>query len=146
MSKSQYVAGLRAVEQLLSADSSKIHHIYAEYQTANPRVQAVISAARNAGIEIQAANRSRLTQISGESRHQGIVAEVRRSTVLDEAGLRTMVEERLQNAPRSSAAAFDASGLCLSLRGRRTRLSDSSCPHQIFRAIGSLATKVRSHD
>jgi 23S rRNA (guanosine2251-2'-O)-methyltransferase len=38
-----------------------------------------------------------LAQISGESRHQGIVAEVRRSTVLDEATLRSFVEERLQD-------------------------------------------------
>lgn len=98
MSKSQYVTGLRAVEQLLSSDGSDIRQIYAEYQTENPRVQAVISEARKAGIEIQAANRARLTQISGEARHQGIVAEVSRSTVMDEGALRTMIEERLQRA------------------------------------------------
>lgn len=96
MSKSHYITGLRAVEQLLASESSEVRRIYAEYQTANPRVEAVIKAARLDGIEIQAANRARLTQISGESRHQGVVAEVRRSTVMDEAGLRTMVEERLQ--------------------------------------------------
>ncbi len=96
MSKSRYITGLRAVEQLLSGKSDEIRQIYAEYQTANPRVKAVISTARKAGIEIQAANRARLTQISGESRHQGVVAEVRRSTVLDEAGLRSMVESRLE--------------------------------------------------
>ncbi|MDH3304972.1 MAG: 23S rRNA (guanosine(2251)-2'-O)-methyltransferase RlmB [Gammaproteobacteria bacterium] len=98
MSKVRYITGLRAVEQLLAAESEEIRRIVAEYQTANPRVQAVISAARSAGIEVQAANRARLAQISGESRHQGIVAEIRRSTVLDEAGLRTVVEERLQDA------------------------------------------------
>lgn len=97
MSKSQYITGLRAVEQLLSGDLSDVRQIYAEYETANPRVQAVIAAARKAGIDIQAANRARLTQIGGESRHQGVVAEIRRSTVLDEAGLRTMVEARLQS-------------------------------------------------
>lgn len=97
MSKSQYITGLRAVEQLLGGDLSDVRQIYAEYQTANPRVQAVIAAARKAGIDIQAANRARLTQIGGESRHQGVVAEIRRSTVLDEAGLRTMVEARLQS-------------------------------------------------
>jgi len=96
MSKSRYVTGLRAVEQLLIGGATGIRQIYAEYQTENPRVQAVIAQARKAGIEIQAANRARLTQISGEPRHQGIVAEVRRSTVMDEAGLRTMIEERLQ--------------------------------------------------
>jgi 23S rRNA (guanosine2251-2'-O)-methyltransferase len=96
MSKSRYVTGLRAVEQLMSAREADVRRIYAEYQTANPRVEALIAKANSQGIEVQAANRARLTQMSGESRHQGIVAEVRRSTVLDEAALRTMVEERLQ--------------------------------------------------
>ena len=96
MSKSQYISGLRAVEQLLASESSEIRRIYAEYQTANPRVEAIIKSARQDGVEIAPANRARLTQISGESRHQGVVAEVRRSTVMDEAGLRSMVEEQLE--------------------------------------------------
>ena len=86
----------RAVEQLLASEGAEVRRLYAEYQTANPRVEAIIRAARQAGIEIQAANRARLTQISGESRHQGVVAEVRRATVLDEAGLRSLVEKRLE--------------------------------------------------
>lgn len=101
MSKSHYIAGLRSVEQLLTGDTAEIRQLYAEYQTANPRVQAIITTARQAGIEVQPANRARLAQISGEVRHQGVVAEVRRSTVLDEAGLRTMVEERLQQSEAS---------------------------------------------
>ena len=36
-----------------------------------------------------------LDRLAG-SRHQGVVAEVRRSTVLDEAGLRSLVERRLE--------------------------------------------------
>ncbi|MGI9200019.1 MAG: 23S rRNA (guanosine(2251)-2'-O)-methyltransferase RlmB [Woeseiaceae bacterium] len=97
MSKSNYVTGLRAVEQLLSGNVDDVQRLYAEYQTANPRVEALIATAKNHGIEIQAANRARLQQISGESRHQGVVVEVRRSTLLDEAGLRSLVEERLQS-------------------------------------------------
>jgi 23S rRNA (guanosine2251-2'-O)-methyltransferase len=96
MSKSKYVTGLRAVEQLLSTKDAEVHKIYAEYQSANPRVEGLIAAAKKRGIEVQPANRARLKQISGEVRHQGIVAEIRRSTVLDEAGLRSLVEERLQ--------------------------------------------------
>lgn len=96
MSKSRYVAGLRAVEQLLATPGSEVRRMYAEYQTANPRVEALIAEANSRGIEIQPANRARLAQISGETRHQGIVAEVVRTTVLDEAALRTLVEERLQ--------------------------------------------------
>ena len=96
MSKQQYITGLRAVEQLLATPGADVRRIYAEYQTANPRVEAIIKAAQRDGIEIQAANRARLAQISGETRHQGVVAEVRRSTVLDEAGLRSLVEARLE--------------------------------------------------
>jgi len=95
LSKSSYVTGLRAVEQLLASGNTEIRRIFAEYRTANPRVEAALVQARSAGIDIQQANRSRLQQISGESRHQGIVAEVRRSTLLDEAGLRSMIEEKL---------------------------------------------------
>jgi 23S rRNA (guanosine2251-2'-O)-methyltransferase len=97
MSKSQYVTGLRAVEELLSSKSTEVHRLYAEYKTVNPRVEALIAEANSRGIEIQPANRGRLAQISGESRHQGIVAEIRRTTLLDEAGLRSLVEERLQD-------------------------------------------------
>ncbi len=98
MSKSHYITGLRAVEQLLATDASEVRRVYAEYQTANPRVEAIIKSAREAGIDIQAANRARLAQMSGEVRHQGVIAEVQRSTTLDEGGLRTMVEKRLEAA------------------------------------------------
>ncbi len=97
MSKARYVTGLRAVEQLMATKADDIGRIYAEYLTENPRVEAVIVKANGRGIEIQPANRARLQQMSGEARHQGIVAEIRRSTVLDEAGLRSLVEERLQS-------------------------------------------------
>lgn len=95
MSKSRYITGLRAVEQLLASRRAEVRKLFAEYQTANPRVEALISRARELGVEIQAANRARLQQISGESRHQGVVAEIKRGTTLDEAGLRTLVEQRL---------------------------------------------------
>jgi len=97
MSKAKYVTGLRAVEQLISGKAAEIQRIYAEYRSANPRVEALIAKANSSGIEVQAANRARLQQMSGESRHQGIVAEIRRDTVLDEAGLRSLVEVSLQD-------------------------------------------------
>ena len=95
MSKAKYVAGLRAVEVLLSNSAAQIVKLYAEYQTANPRVESIVAQAKTQGIEVQAANRTRLQQISGEARHQGVVVEVKRETFLDEAGLRTLVENKL---------------------------------------------------
>ena len=68
MSKARYVTGLRAVEQLLAGDSPDVQRIYAEYQTVNPRVEALIVTANSRGIDVQAANRARLQQISGEAR------------------------------------------------------------------------------
>jgi 23S rRNA (guanosine2251-2'-O)-methyltransferase len=96
MSKSQYITGLRSVEQMVATDASQIQRLYAEYQSANPRVEAIIKSAQQAGVDIQPANRARLAQMSGEVRHQGVIAEVRRNTVLDEAGLRSLVEQRLE--------------------------------------------------
>ncbi|MCB1843670.1 MAG: 23S rRNA (guanosine(2251)-2'-O)-methyltransferase RlmB [Halioglobus sp.] len=95
MSKARYVTGLRAVEQLLASDSAKVRRLYAEYRSANPRVEALVAAANRHGVDVQSANRSRLEQISGESRHQGVVAEIQRSTTMDEAALRDFVEQRL---------------------------------------------------
>lgn len=95
MSKSHYITGLRAVEQALATGASDVRRIYAEYQSVNPRVEAIIKSAQGQGLEIQPANRARLAQMSGEARHQGVIAEIQRSTMLDEAGLRSMVETRL---------------------------------------------------
>lgn len=95
MSRSRYVTGLRAVEQLLQSRPDDIRKLYAEYRSANPRVKDVLEAARRAGLDVQSANRARLRQISGEARHQGVVAELARNSTIDESALRTLVEERL---------------------------------------------------
>ena len=99
MSKARFVTGLRAVEQLLSNRSDDIKKLLVEYRTSNPRVEEVIARAKEIGVEIQEANRARLKQISGELRHQGLVAEINRSPTVDEAGLRSLVEERLTEYP-----------------------------------------------
>jgi len=95
MTKARYVTGLRAVEQLLGTRADAVRRIYTEYRSANPRIEALVVEANRHGIEIQNANRSRLTQIAGEARHQGVVAEIQRQTQLDEAALRSLVETRL---------------------------------------------------
>lgn len=95
MSKARYVSGLRPVEQLLSRNPGSIVKLYSEYRAANPRIAAILSTANTQGIELHSANRPRLQQISGDDRHQGVVAEIRRERMLDEAGLRTLVENKL---------------------------------------------------
>ena len=101
MSKSRYVVGLRSVEQLIDSPAAEIRKIYTEYQTANPRVEALIVKANMKGIELQQANRARLTQIGGEARHQGVIAEIHGSSVMDEASLRTNIEAQLMDEKAS---------------------------------------------
>lgn len=96
MSKARFVTGLRAVEQLLAGRAAEVRTLFVEYRSANPRVKAIVERARRWGLTIQSANRARLQQICGQARHQGVVAEIERRTVLDEAGLRTLVEARLE--------------------------------------------------
>ena len=100
MSGGRYVAGLRAVEQLLAGDVAKVKQLYVEYRSANPRVKAVVRLARDKSIEIQSANRSRLQSISGDARHQGVVAEIAGSAGMDEAGLRSLVESTLTTSDK----------------------------------------------
>ena len=95
MSSSKYVAGLRAVEMLIASNPDKVKRLYVEYQSANPRVKAVIQAAEEKSIEVQSAHRARLQSMSDEARHQGVVAEIGGQRSMDEAGLRSMVEQRL---------------------------------------------------
>ena len=45
MSKAHYITGLRSVEQVLSTDPDSVKRIFAEYQTANPRVEGVMVSA-----------------------------------------------------------------------------------------------------
>jgi len=95
VSKSRYVTGLRAVEQFLARQPENISRLYAEYQTSNPRLEAIVADATSQGIDIQSANRARLSQISGDARHQGVIAEIVREQLFDEAALRTFVEDKL---------------------------------------------------
>ena len=57
MSRSRYVTGLRAVEQLLATDDVSVTKLFVEYRSANPRVAAIVKQARSRGVELQEANR-----------------------------------------------------------------------------------------
>tara|TARA_Y100000389_G_scaffold31639_1_gene26810 strand:- start:15582 stop:16430 length:849 start_codon:yes stop_codon:yes gene_type:complete len=95
MSKTHYAIGIRAVELLLSKNDKDIFCIYIEHDSANSRLKKIINSAELEGVKIQYTNRSRLSQMSQNVRHQGVIAELKNRKILDEADLRKMVEERL---------------------------------------------------
>jgi len=100
VSRARYVTGLRSVEELLAGKASTLKRVYVEHRSKNPRVNEIVDALNAEGIEVRFANRARLAQMSGEQRHQGIVAEIERDTGLDEAALRTIVESKLESGHR----------------------------------------------
>ena len=97
MGKSNYVIGLRSVEQLINNQNIKIKKVFAEYHSKNKRLNSIINHANTFDIPIHSANRARLDQICGESSHQGVIAEISRNLISNESELRSMIERRLSN-------------------------------------------------
>lgn len=96
MSKGNFVTGLRAAEELLAGKPDSIRRVFVEYRSQNPRVNELVDQLEALQVPVVRANRARLAQMSGQDRHQGIVAEISRDTLLDEAGLRTKIEQQLE--------------------------------------------------
>ena len=96
MKKSKYVIGLRSIEQLIDNKTIKINKLIVEYNPKNKRILEIIKFAKQNLIPIISANRSRLSQISGESYHQGVIAEVSRNLIQSEAELRSYIENNIE--------------------------------------------------
>ncbi|MBM37529.1 MAG: 23S rRNA (guanosine(2251)-2'-O)-methyltransferase RlmB [Woeseia sp.] len=102
MSKTQFAIGIQAVELIINKNDKDIICIHMEHETANLRVKKISKLAEQKDIKIKFTNRSRLSQMSKNVRHQGVVAELRNKKLLSEADLRNMIEKRLMdtnNAP-----------------------------------------------
>lgn len=95
MSKTHFAIGIRAVELILNKNNEDILCIYMEHETANVRLKKISKLAEQKDIKIKFTNRSRLSQMSKNVRHQGIIAKLRNKNLLSEADLRKMIEERL---------------------------------------------------
>tara|TARA_Y100000287_G_scaffold36529_1_gene27543 strand:+ start:159 stop:938 length:780 start_codon:yes stop_codon:yes gene_type:complete len=102
MKKSKYVIGLRSIEQLIDNKTTKINKLIVEYNPKNKRILEIVKFAKQNLIPIISANRSRLSQISGESSHQGVIAEVSRNLIQSEAELRSYIESNIEIVDSSS--------------------------------------------
>ena len=69
MTRKNYVTGLRAVEQLLSGGDTPVRKIYAEYQTANPRVEASVDGVEWEPLEARASLADATLSLYRDPRH-----------------------------------------------------------------------------
>lgn len=95
MASSRYTAGLHAVGRLIAEKPERVRRVLVDRRTDNERIRALILRARGLGLPVERVPRRQLDDVAAGTRHQGVAAELRGAASLDEAALRTLVEERL---------------------------------------------------
>lgn len=95
MTSARFSAGIHAIARLLEEDAGRVRRLLVDRRIDSERVQGLLNQAAQAGVVVERVARNRLDDLAAGTRHQGVVAELRGASALDEAGLRTLVEERL---------------------------------------------------
>ncbi len=75
--------GLHPVEEALRSGSRRFDHICVARERQDARLQQLTDACRAGGVAVRSETREQLTQLAGNSGHQGVVAFVRERALLD---------------------------------------------------------------
>jgi 23S rRNA (guanosine2251-2'-O)-methyltransferase len=86
------IHGLHSVQALLNHAPERVLQLSLQQERDDKRLQNIELLAEQHGIKIQRLPRQRLDQMQGESVHQGVIAEIRPSAVLDEAALEKIIQ------------------------------------------------------
>jgi 23S rRNA (guanosine2251-2'-O)-methyltransferase len=90
----EYICGLHAVGAALRHDPQHLQVIRVDTKRHDQRIQALLDEAQRLGVRVQTSPRHELDRLSGDTRHQGVVAEYSGATAAhDENDL----EDLLQN-------------------------------------------------
>jgi len=95
VTSARFSAGIHAVARLLDEDPGRVRRLLLDRRVDNERIRGLLESAGAAGVAVERVARNRLDALAAGTRHQGVVAELRGASSLDEAALRTLVEERL---------------------------------------------------
>ncbi len=95
MSQARYAAGLHVVGRILRKTPQRIRHLLIDERSKNERLAALVSSAREAGISVQGVRKFRLDDMASGTAHQGVIADLEGSDVIDEAALKMLVESCL---------------------------------------------------
>lgn len=98
MSATLWIGGIHAVASLLENDPAAVLELMVAREARNPRLDALLDAARAGGVAVQRAPRATLDKLSAGGRHQDVIAHVRERPAPDERALPEMIERAGQDA------------------------------------------------
>jgi len=75
----EIIYGIHAVEAALRNQSENVLQVFVQQGRNDNRIKKILGIAKNAGISLQAISNDKLKEKCPRARHQGVVAEIRRS-------------------------------------------------------------------
>lgn len=88
-----WIVGINPVEGALANDPERIRELLVEQNSKNARISEILAAARKHGIQVRTMGKDQLEKMSGEARHQGVVARYETPPMLGENDLEGLVEK-----------------------------------------------------
>lgn len=76
MAKAKQLFGFHAVQSRMRQNSVSIKELYIDQDRVDPRMQDLIGMAQDHGIHVRQVERNRLDGMTGNARHQGVVAQI----------------------------------------------------------------------
>jgi 23S rRNA (guanosine2251-2'-O)-methyltransferase len=93
MATETWIVGINPVEGALANDPERIRELLVEQNSKNARINEILAAARKHGIQVRTMGKDQLEKMSGEARHQGVVARYETPPMLGENDLESLVEK-----------------------------------------------------
>ncbi len=117
----EIIYGIHAVEAALRNQSENVLQVFVQQGRNDNRIKKILDIAKNSGISLQAISNDKLKEKCPRARHQGVVAEVRRSQsgavtledILEKESLLLLVLDEVQD-PHNIGACLrtaDAAGV-----------------------------------
>ena len=75
----EIIYGIHAVEAAIRVQPENILQVFLQQGRNDDRIKKILDIAKNSGVSVQAISNDKLKEKCPKARHQGIVAEIRRS-------------------------------------------------------------------
>lgn len=95
MNTNRFAAGIHSVQRIVGQQPQRVKRLLIDERSLNERLKSLVDIAADHEIAVQRVKRHRLDDMASGTAHQGVVAELAGSDIIDEAALRTLVEARL---------------------------------------------------
>ncbi|MGA9628888.1 MAG: 23S rRNA (guanosine(2251)-2'-O)-methyltransferase RlmB [Candidatus Rickettsiella isopodorum] len=98
--KKEFIFGFHAITALLNSQPQTIYQLYRQEGRVDKRIQEILELAAYHHIPIQTLPKIKCDRWANGAAHQGVLAEIKISTQLNERDLLTLLAPRIQNETR----------------------------------------------